>query len=517
MTLLGVKAPSRPDAVGPRRPRWATFGVCAVVLLGVVARFSTRSHLWLDEALTVNIANLPLGDIPGGLRYDGSPPLFYLLLHGWMRIFGSDDLAVRTLSGLTAIACLPLSWAVGRRLGGRKTAWVAMLFMASSPFAIRYATEVRMYSLLLLLSLVATLALLEVLRIRSPAWSATLAVSTGALLLTHYWAFYVVAAVGAGLLLALRRADSSTLAGIKRSLVAIGLGCLTFLPWLPNFVHQVTTNGTPWGRPPTPRVLFGALLDFSGGYPEASLALGLLAYGLCGFGVFGKAGDDGHVHMDLKGRDPGRVLALVVGTTLVLGVLIGQVTGSAFAIRYAAVVFPLVVMLMALGVNAIPGTRMLRGAVAVTVVLGFATAMPGIANQRTTAGRVASVLEAKAGPGDLVTYCPDQLGPSVSRLAPEGLVHLTFPRAAPPQFMNWTDYGDINRAARAEPFAEMLLERAGPDHDIWVVWAPGYRTFGLKCQALITALREARPVSPVEVKISRSSFERPGLVRFPAQ
>ena len=59
-----------------------------LVALGVVAavgaclRFVTSSPLWLDEALSVNIASLPLDEVSGALRRDGHPPLFYLLLHG---------------------------------------------------------------------------------------------------------------------------------------------------------------------------------------------------------------------------------------------------------------------------------------------------------------------------------------------------------------------------------------------------------------------------------------------------
>ena len=58
----------------------------------------TGPLLWLDEALSVNIARLPLGDIPGALRHDGAPPLYYVLLHLWMRVFGTGDGAVRALA-----------------------------------------------------------------------------------------------------------------------------------------------------------------------------------------------------------------------------------------------------------------------------------------------------------------------------------------------------------------------------------------------------------------------------------
>ena len=60
-------------------------GITLAIVAGVVFRFWTTSHLWLDEAISVNIARLPLGDLPSALRADGHPPLYYGLLHGGWR------------------------------------------------------------------------------------------------------------------------------------------------------------------------------------------------------------------------------------------------------------------------------------------------------------------------------------------------------------------------------------------------------------------------------------------------
>src|SRR4051812_37907805 len=132
--------PTTPAPVG-RHARALTAGVIAVVAVGVALRFVTSSHLWLDEALTVNIARLPLSRIPDALRHDGSPPLYYLALHFWSAVFGASDAAVRALSALFAVVTLPLVWIAGRRIGARRTAVAALVLLASSPFAIRFATE----------------------------------------------------------------------------------------------------------------------------------------------------------------------------------------------------------------------------------------------------------------------------------------------------------------------------------------------------------------------------------------
>ncbi|MBO0748175.1 MAG: hypothetical protein J2O47_07485, partial [Acidimicrobiaceae bacterium] len=77
----------------------------ALILVGALAvavsvglRFYCPSALWLDETISVNIAKLPLIQIPTALSHDGAPPLYYVLLHFWMMVFGRGDVAARALS-----------------------------------------------------------------------------------------------------------------------------------------------------------------------------------------------------------------------------------------------------------------------------------------------------------------------------------------------------------------------------------------------------------------------------------
>ena len=144
-----------------------TAAIALVVAAGVVARFLPRGSMWLDEALSANIAELPLGDIRDALERDGHPPLYYVLLHVWGSIVGWSPWALRALSGLFGVAALPLAWWAGLRVGGRpgadgqsdpirsrRTAAAALVVLAALPFAIRYSSETRMYSLVMLLVLI---------------------------------------------------------------------------------------------------------------------------------------------------------------------------------------------------------------------------------------------------------------------------------------------------------------------------------------------------------------------------
>src|ERR1700733_15082421 len=84
--IRDIKTPKRLENV----PVWASTTVFLVVLMAISAFLRTRyinapvGQFWEDEAITTGIASHSLSAIPGILRHDGSPPLFYLLLHFWI-------------------------------------------------------------------------------------------------------------------------------------------------------------------------------------------------------------------------------------------------------------------------------------------------------------------------------------------------------------------------------------------------------------------------------------------------
>jgi mannosyltransferase len=513
LTQPQAEPAQQPPVARPKRADWWWKAALAVVVVaGVAARFAARSHLWLDEALSVNIARLPVGQIPDALRHDGSPPLYYLLLHYWMELFGTGTAAVRALSGVFSVAALPLAWRAGHRLGGRGAANAVLAILASAPFAVLYATEARMYSLVVLLVLAGGLALARVLEQRSPSATVALGVITAALLLVHYWSVYLLAVTGG--LLVVHAWRGRWREGARQALAAMAAGAVPFLAWMPVLLYQARHTGAPWGVSGRGvRSLFDTLGVMVAGYGDAGPAPVLLFEALIALAIFGRAMDRRRIELHLGGREPGRTLATAVFGTLGLGILVSQLTGQAYVPRYASIVLPGVVVLAGLGAAVILDRRIRTVVLTLVLGLGVVGINPVVRAERTQAPQVAAALRAAARPGDVVVYCPDQLGPSVSRLLPDGLDQLTFPRATAPQWVDWVDYAAVNRAAGTEPFAQMLDERAGPARDVWLVWSPKYRTFGTKCQQLGRELGALRPRQRV-VKVSSHAPERLGLVHF---
>ncbi|MCC5950461.1 MAG: glycosyltransferase family 39 protein [Acidimicrobiia bacterium] len=491
----------------------------ATVALGVALRFYAPTSLWLDEALSVNIADLPPGDLLEALRRDGHPPLYYLVLHYWMSAVGAGDVAVRALSGVVSLAALPLMAVLGHRYAGRVGAVVALGLSASAPFMVRYATETRMYALVMLEVIVAWLLVDDLLRGRRPTWRVpALAVVTGAGLLTHYWVFFLAGATGVTLLAAARWGTGPL--PRRALLAAAGLagGLVVFAPWVPTFLEQMSATGTPWAPPLRPTSVAGlTLLDLGGGdLREGVLGAGLLSVVLL-LGVFGRPGPDGvGVLVRLRTASAVRWPAFVGASALGIGSLVAVASGSTFATRYAAIVVPIVVVVATVGVCVVPSRvsrAVLYGAVCLLVLVGAAAEFRG---ERTQAAALAAVVDDHALPGSLVVYCPDQLGPGGHRVMPAGIRQVVYPTLGDPRFVDWVDYEERNASTDPAAVAEQVLELADGS-DIYLVWNPHYRTFEGQCEELRDVLAAARPGTTTLEEVGSTYFEAAALTHVPAQ
>lgn len=498
----------------PGRGRRVATGAAVVVLaISLVARFVAPPALWLDEAQSVAIARLPVPGLLAALRQDGSPPLYYLLLHYWMEVFGSGAAAVRGLSGVISVLTLPLIWRIADQVGGRQTAFALLVLWATSPFAIRYASETRMYSLLILLTVLEAAALRAVIRSQGKWPVLGLGVVTGAMLLTHLWAFHLVAVIGVLALIELRTHHRPAV----RVLVGLGLGLVAFAPWVPSLLVQTAHTGTPWAGQQGFWTLSVALDAWAGGFDPGARLLSTALVLLVALGVLGVADArrPAQVLLVLRPRRSRCQLLTVCAGTLVVGSVVSLVTGSGVAGRYTAVALPAFLALAALGVAALPTARGRGTVLAVVAALALAIAVPALRTPRTQAAEVARALRA-AAPGDVVVFCPDQLGPAVSRLAPSGLDLVTYPDLRPADRVDWTDYAQRVTAVPSATVAAAVLQRAG-NRPVWVVTGRGYLVpSDARCRDFVTALTDARGDPVLVVGLRPDVYEGERLQRFTA-
>jgi len=426
-----------------RRDRWV---VAALVVLAFLLRIPNLGRaFWIDEGISVGIASQPLSRIPGLLRLDGSPPGWYVLLHFWIKLFGTSVVATHVLPLTISLIVIPVSYWAGRELFGRPGGLAAALMSATNPFLSWYGTETRMYTLVVLLSMLAVTFTLRA--VRRPRWRDALgaAVCFAALLYLHDWALYLTGLTALVVLAYAWRTRNRRLA-----LGTIGAGALVlalYAPWLPTFIFQAQTTAAPWAVPPHITDLIVDPSNTLGG------TLDIIAVPVMVLAIW-------HTHRDRPARD--RQAATLLGAiglgTLLLGWLASQVEPS-WTIRYLAVALGPLLLAIAGSLASTLRGRVVLGGLCAFLVAGSAigSLLPNT-NARYAKSNVAAIAMA-AGPhlqpGDLVITTQSETLAVLHYYLPAGLQYATPTGVSDePYLVDWRNI--VSRLFAARPCQALL-------------------------------------------------------------
>ncbi|MBW3574396.1 MAG: glycosyltransferase family 39 protein [Actinobacteria bacterium] len=375
-------------------------------LLAVLAFLWGRGRqiwFWIDEGIAVGLASQPLAEIPASLRLDGSPPLYYFLLHGWMSLFGSSEAATHTLSLLFALAVVPAALWAGWSLFDRRTGWMCALVAALNPFIAFYANETRMYSLVTLLTLLVTTTFLHAFVFGRRRYLPAFAIVLTLLVYTHSWGLFLAVGAAAALVPCLV-VGSDRRRTLVDAALAFGAVGLLYLPWVPTLLYQVAHDPNPWSRRPT---LVGLRdeVTFAFGGREAVVALGV--------------GGFAALVAILKRPSSRNALAVTAMLIMPVVVLAGGWASAVWGYRYLGVVVPPLLLVVALGLA--------RGgnlAVTAVVLLALFNAPLGVRvppYQKSNAQEVAQAAASELQPGDLVISPDFSQIPLLAYYLPPGL------------------------------------------------------------------------------------------------
>jgi mannosyltransferase len=402
-----------------------------LVLSAYLRTDSLGESLWMDEGLSIGLASQPLFDIPGTLRMDGSPPLYYMLLSVWMDAVGNGPGETQALSVAIALVSVPGGLWAGWSLFGRRAGLICAALCAVNPFLTQYAQETRMYSLMLVMSLLATAAFLHVFAYGRRGYLPLFFVLLALMLYTHNWGLFLAAGLACALVPCWYVSENRH-AFWRDALIGFGGAGLLYLPWLPTLLHQVQHTGAPWLNPPN----FGAPVQISksllgGGTPTVAL---VLAGGTGLAAVIARRVED-------KERTAILSATVTVLATLAIAWIVSQVS-PAWTTRYLGVLLGPMLLIAALGL-ARAGTL---GLVALAIVLVI-WAIPksyGLENKSNASDlRKDAVPELREGDlvismqpeqGPLLAYHLETLGgtPDLQFASPLGAVEND-------RVMDWTD------------------------------------------------------------------------------
>ena len=106
--------------------------------------FYFTQSLWRDEAFSILVAERPLASVLGKLSFE--PPVYYTLLHFWMKLFGNSEISARGLSlvGFMLGTIVVIFWAE-KLFKKHWLSWFLPLLFFFNPLLLYYAFEVRTY------------------------------------------------------------------------------------------------------------------------------------------------------------------------------------------------------------------------------------------------------------------------------------------------------------------------------------------------------------------------------------
>jgi hypothetical protein len=440
--------------VGPRAAGFLLPAVVVAVCFAVSLYLRTKSlgeSLWMDEGLSIGIASQPLFDIPHILRVDGSPPLYYMLLSVWMDVFGNGPADTQSLSMFIALLGIPSGLWAGWSLFGRRAGLTCAALCAVNPFLTNYAQETRMYSLMLVLSLLTTAAFLHVFAFRRRSYLPAFVIFFALLVYTHNWGlFFGVGAFTA--LIPCWYVSEDRRRFVRDALLGFGGVAVLYLPWVPTLFHQLQHTGAPWLNSPR----FGAPIQISkallgGGTPTVALVLA----GGSGIAVI--------LQKQVQDKERTAVIAglTVAAATLAVAWLVSQVS-PAWTTRYLGVILGPLLLVGAVGLSRAGKL----GLVALVIILGV-WSIPktfGLTNKSNAADlRVFAVPELHAD--DLVVSTQPEQGPLLAYHLEDlgGAPKLRFANVMGAvkndRVMDWTDGYDRMKAATPAKDLQPLLAR----------------------------------------------------------
>ncbi len=256
--------------------RFIKFYPVLLFILNLTAKllFMTKQGLGLDEPFSIYHAQFPFSEIINQLANYNNPPLFEIVLHPWIKMFGLSAFSVRLLPTLFAALCPVALFYFGKSHFSTTVAIGSSLVLSGSTLLNFYAHDCRVYSLFLLLSILSMhffLLLLNNKRIE-PRF-----ILVGSLLIYAHYFGIIVLLIQALFLLLFHR---EKIRMMIRPFVVITLFFSWHLYALAARFNESVSNGTWVEAPDGISSLYNMIWAFSNEPVVTVVCIALLAFGI---------------------------------------------------------------------------------------------------------------------------------------------------------------------------------------------------------------------------------------------
>lgn len=204
-----------------------------------------KESLWLDEFVTWWCVSR---DFSAALAAEvTNPPLYYLLLFPWVKVFGLSEIALRSFSILPSIGSVYLAYRFGKRFESAPVGLLAAGYQAVSSFHVFYAQEARTHAWLVFFLLLTSWTLLDALEAapgRATVWGfVRYGVLAVACLYMHFTATFFLAGHAVYVLWRWWR-EKDVNSGKVGGFLLAGIGAtVCFGPWLFQMLRAASGGG----------------------------------------------------------------------------------------------------------------------------------------------------------------------------------------------------------------------------------------------------------------------------------
>lgn len=214
--------------------------VLLITIAGLFIRLISidKAHgLWFDEMYCNYLASqdMPFKFFDKLYNEDFHAPLYFIILHFWIKIFGTSDIILRLFSCLCGVLAIPVAYLLGKQIRSEKFGVICSAVIALNSLHIYYSQEVKFYSLLFLLCSVSLLFLLRYNENKDKINAIGLIISNVAILYTFTVAIFYVALINLGYTLYLTKKYKYAVKDfVKIQLIILAL----YIPYMPFIAHH---------------------------------------------------------------------------------------------------------------------------------------------------------------------------------------------------------------------------------------------------------------------------------------
>ena len=458
---------------------WILFSI--IVILGVTLRVYglTRQSIWLDEANGIRIAEMSFPEIVSQLKHDVSPPLHYLLLHIWMKVFGSNELSVRGFASIFGICLIPVMYYVGSGMFNRRTGLVSAFIASTAQFHVMFSQEVRMYSMLSLLGLLSMYFLCKSLTTDSRMHWFLYTVFTVLAIYTHNYGIFIAISGTVFFLITAKTHKTH----FKKFVITQCCIAVLYLPWLPILVkyHFGSPAIVGWLHKmrlydiyTTIKVLSGLRFDiFPPSVNRLVIWAGIVVFGFCFILGLSRLKEHKIGFFQLEKNMAIVMLLSYLFATLVVPMLISIKKPIYFPGRYCMAAWPAFNLVLGQGIAKIKNSTV--KVIMLMLIACFACVSLYWYHFRYTKSydrSITSFIQSRANESDVIVFVPNYIDIPINYYLHMHLQHVGYPRRS------WKESPHSQRAGvfPRSPDAVVALTKAeledgsGPGRIFFIHW-----------------------------------------------